>query len=244
MYTLERDPDDHRAQGREDDCRNRPGGGEENATTDGPLATAQAKEHDKHEGGRDDRERESPAHGVHDQPYQRKIKKNCVAGSGSRQRSVAKGTREGQRLNTVVLHAAWIEVLDVVVRRVVPVDAVGEREVERRHAEHGELREVGVVRQCAVDRREHGARRNVRRSSQHTGGVEIAWSGLEHVRTSGRAPCLEIERDADVLRPRMLAHERRCPKQTGFFTIRKQRDDVVRERRPRSQRAECLEYSR
>jgi len=43
----------------------------------------------------------------------------------------------------------------------VALEPVGKREVERGKIEHGDLGEVGVVGQCAIDRRVDRSRRRV-----------------------------------------------------------------------------------
>src|ERR1700681_2955580 len=98
-----------------------------------------------------------------------------------------------------MLETAGIQVRDVVATRMVPLDAVGEREVECGKVEHRDLGEVGVVGECAIDRREDRSRRRVSRAAQRASGVEIARARLEHERTPGGTARLEIEYDGDVL---------------------------------------------
>ena len=140
-----------------------------------------------------------------------------------------------------MLEAARVEVGDVIVRGVIALDAVREREVQRRAAEHGELRQVGIVRQHAIHGHRQRRGRHVRHLAQHADHVEVPGARLEHVRAPARPPRLEVECHANVLRPRVLAHERRCAKQARLFTVSDERDHVVREWRPRLERAQRLE---
>ncbi len=52
-----------------------------------------------------------------------------------------------------MLQAARIQMRDIVVTRVVALDPVGKRKIERGKVEHGDFRKVGVVWQCSIDRR-------------------------------------------------------------------------------------------
>src|SRR6267378_19834 len=101
----------------------------------------------------------------------------------------------------------------------VPFDTVGKREVERGKAEYRDLGEVGVVGQCAIDRRVDRSGRCVAGATQRSSSVEIARASLEHERTSARAAGLEIENDGDVLRPRILTHECGSAEESRFLAV-------------------------
>ena len=141
-----------------------------------------------------------------------------------------------------MLQTARIQVRDIVVTRMVPLDPVGKGEVERGKFEHRDLGEIGVIGQCPIDRRVNRSRRRVARTAQRSSGVEIARARLEHERTPAGTAGLEVENDGDIFRPRMLAHECGRAEEARFLAIGEQRDDRVRQwPLLRPQRAERFE---
>src|SRR6202022_1868702 len=171
-----------------------------------------------------------------------KIEEHAVTGASTRQRLAAERSRDCEHLRPVMLQTARVQMRDIVVTRMVPLDSVGKREVERRKVEDGDLREVGVVRQRAIDRREDRPSCRIAGGAQRSSDVEVAGARLEHERTAACATCLEIEDGGDVLRPRMLAHKCGGSEESGFFTVGEEGYDIVCQRPVTcTQRAERFE---
>ena len=126
-----------------------------------------------------------------------------------------------------MLDAAGVEMGDVVVRRVISLDTVGESKVERRQLHHGKLGQVRVVRDGAVDARVHRSRARAANSAKRADGGQVTGTSLEHERSARRTARLEVDHDGDVFRPRMLPDEGRRAEKTWLLTVGEEHDHVV-----------------
>ncbi len=207
-----------------------------------PAADRHQRDHDQdHRQGGD---RPGPGFGIYHQPDPGEVEEDRVAGGGPRELAPPGGANHAERRPAFLLDRPRIEMGDVVLGGVVPLDPVGEGEVEGRGIEPEELGEIGVVGEELVDGHRHGAGRGVPLAPEDPELVEIVGAGLEHRGGAAGAPGLEVEGQRDVLGPGMLGHEGGGAEQARFLAVGEEEDHVVVERRAGPEGAEALQQHR